>query len=448
MIAAVRRLPPAFVLALLVQGLIVAARLAFLASGSTWWMTSASWALTSQGVSFVTLSLLAAGAFDLARRTSSPAADAARIAGIVFTTAVGMSVAGILLHYFQMTRTDGAPPIEVLYDIESYAWSLLMIGGIAALVTAGDGWRRVPALAGVAMVGIVISRAPPVLGTPLYEALYGALGRAGASMVFSLSWLAALGAVAALIAGTEKAEPAEDGPACERGLRRTSSALWIRVIAAALFVAIAMFAMVGRRGGGAASVAKFLMVAGPALNAFALGSFGFGAFTAARSGVRDFSSYALYGAGALSLWAAGAMLTQLPWLYQRFYRDDRGSFGGDHGSRMVETLTLGIPLVAGAGVVALTIAIAGFARRRDLQDLRDQTSARAAAFVVLIIASLVIVQYGLPKARSEGMFLAMSFAAAGAGLCAIAMMAKLCSLAADAVRQAPGLPTATLRPPD
>lgn len=435
MIGAVQRIPPAFLLAVIVQVLVVALRVALLVAGKIPWMTSASWALVAQGTSIVTVALLAAGAFDLARRTSSPAAEAARAAGIVFTVAVGLDAAGVLLNYIQMSHDGG--PFELLFTVESYLWSAVMIGGFAALITACDGWRRAPALAVVAIVTIVISRGPPVLLTPIYEALHDAIGRIGASITLSLIWLVALGATVALVAGTHRVEPSEDGLACERGLRRTSSAMWLRVIASGALVVVAVFA-------GGMSFIKFVMVAAPVLNAFALASFALGAFMAARSGVRDYSAFGLYAAGALSLWSAGAMLAQAPWLYWAYYRPDRNN---DYGLEIAQALGMAIPLVASAGIVVLTIAIAGFARRRSLQDLRDQTTVRAGIFVALTVLSMLIGVYGLPKARTEGTVLAMGLVIAVAGLVATVMVAKLFSLAANEIAQAPGLPVATAREP-
>lgn len=437
MIGAMRRLPPAFLLALVVQCVIVALRITMVSSGESLWMGSASWSLLAQGVSLVTVSLLAAGAFDLGRRTSSSAAGAARTAGVVFTVAVGLVAVGIVVDYLQMSRDGG--PIELLYTVESYVWSATMIGGFAALITAAGGWRRAPVLAGVAIVAIVISRAPPVLWKPLHAVFLEVVGRAGATLVFSLLWLVALGATVALLAGMDKVEPSEDALACERGLRRASSALWLRVIAAGALVLVMLLAVASRGGG--ASMLKAIMVGAPVLNAFALASFALGAFTVARSGARDFSPFALYSAGALSLWSAGALLAQAPWLYRAYYHPGSDN---DYGLEMAQALGMAIPVVAAAGVVVLTVAIAGFARRRSLYDLHEQTSLRAGAFVVLMIGSLLIGKYVLPKARSEGALIAMSLAIGAASLCAVVLVAKLCSLAAAAVAQAPGLPTATV----
>ena len=61
-----------------------------------------------------------------------------------------------------------------------------------------------------------------------------------------------------------------------------------------------------------------------------------------------------------------------------------------------------------------------------------------------MLSSVAIQQWMLPNAKSLGSFAGMTLLAAGAGLYATILMAKLCTLAADAVDREPGLPTAKL----
>jgi hypothetical protein len=438
MMTNLRRIPPAFVMVAVSQLAVVALRLGLLTAKEDSWLISTRFSLFTQGVSFAMTALLVAGALDLGRRTTGREATAARVAAGVFIAGVVLDLAFPILMY--LIGDHYGPTLELVFQIDAYAWSAVMIGGFAALVIAGGGWQRSPVLASVALGAITLARLPPVLHTPLREAL----GMAAASYVFSLFWLTALGCTIALLAcNGDRAEPAEDGVLCERGLRRVSDTLWLRVIAAAVLTGLSMMVLASR-GTGGVKILQFAMIAGPAINTAAFMMVAFGAFAAARSGTRELSSSTLHAAGALSLWTAGAMLAQLPSLY----RISRGDGGDTYASEVVQTFSLAIPLVGAMGIVVLVTAVAGFARQRSLTDLRDQASSRGGAFAVLMAVSMLISTYALPKATTQGQFLALSFSTAIAGLVAIVMIAKLFSLAAAAVHQAPGLPTATLRTPD
>jgi len=62
-----------------------------------------------------------------------------------------------------------------------------------------------------------------------------------------------------------------------------------------------------------------------------------------------------------------------------------------------------------------------------------------------MLGTVAVQQWLVPKADSLGSFAFMTLLAAGAGLAATVMMARLCTRAADSVHAEPGLPTATLR---
>lgn len=433
-----RRLPVAFVIVAAVQLVMVSLRLGVIATNIPSWLGSMRFSLFAQGVSFATTALLVAAAFELARRTTGRASAAARVAGIVFAVGLALDAAFPVLMF--LVDDHYGLTLELVLEIDAYLWSGVMIGGFVALLFAGGGWQRAPALASVALGAIAVSRAPPLIQTPLRAAL----GQAAGSYVFSLLWLVALGCTIAVLArAADHAEPAEDTALGERGLRMAANGLWLRVVAVGVLIGLGMMVHASRRSGGN-HVLPLAIAAGRAVYVAGILIFAFGAFMTARSRLRDLSSLSLHIAGTLSLWVAGVLLAQLPALHGISRGRD---LGADLAAERVKAFGLVLPLVGAAGLVMLGTAIAGFARKRELTELRHLASSRTGAFAVLILLNALFSTYALPQATTKGQFIAMSFSAAIASLVAIVMLAKLCALAADAVHQAPGLPTARLHEP-
>jgi hypothetical protein len=116
-------------------------------------------------------------------------------------------------------------------------------------------------------------------------------------------------------------------------------------------------------------------------------------------------------AGLLALWSAGIANMQLPQMYTVLYG---GEDYGHYGAEMMELAAV-VPLVAAAALAVLAATIGAFANKRSLEDLRVHASGKGVGFVALMLASVGITTWLLPKAGSISGFVTMS-------LCAIVAM--------------------------
>ena len=147
---------------------------------------------------------------------------------------------------------------------------------------------------------------------------------------------------------------------------------------------------------------------------------------------------------AASLWWLGVTLAQLPYTYRLLYGgDDHGFDYGGHAQDYAQALSIVGPLVAVAAIAAVARAISMFAARRGFEQLRFEAQGKGIGFVGLMLASVGVQQWLLPKAISEGSMTFMVLGAAVCSLYATVLMARLCALAADSLQAEPGLPTAT-----
>lgn len=435
MMRAVRRLPRAFVIATALQLVFVPLRFVVFGSEHSSVRDNPRWIVTSNGVWFATLALLAAGALELARRVPARQAGAARFAAAIFCSGLVLELGIRVVHYLAAFHY---PNLHThMYLLGMSAWSVLVISGFLALLIASRGFRDSRVLAWPAALAIVVARVPP----HGEDALAAAIGHSATVYVTTVMGIAAVIFTMMVVArAVDQVELEDNTDLCERGLRRVAAALWLRMLISAS-LAVDAVRMVEARGSVVSTFHQFALVAGHVVGIAVLVGIAFGAFAAARSGVRDFSSYALHMAGALLSWVVGAMLMQLP---------DVLSLGASTGSflGLLEIFPLAIPLVSAAGIVIIAIAISSFANRRGLGELRARASWLASGFVALSLVSMVLTTYGLPKVMTNGSLIAVTIGIGIATVVAAVMMAKLCTLAADAVRGARGLPIATARLPD
>ena len=148
-------------------------------------------------------------------------------------------------------------------------------------------------------------------------------------------------------------------------------------------------------------------------------------------------------AKAASLWCLGVTLAQLPYTYRMLYAAEEYGYGSA-ARDYVQALSVIAPIVAIAAIAAVARAIAGFAARRGLEQLRFEAQSKGVGFVTLMLASIGLQQWLLPQMTSEGSLMFMMLGAAVCSLWATVLMARLCALTADSLQAEPGLPTATV----
>jgi len=237
-------------------------------------------------------------------------------------------------------------------------------------------------------------------------------------------------------------EPARAPETATAGLRTIASALWLRVIAACGVAGLTLLLMLGKPGEGAVGVLKLAMISGAVINAISVAMMTRGALAASRSGIADLPRTPLVLAAAAAVWCLGVALSQLPHMYRMLY-GDHDEYGSGHDSQdYVQALALTVPLVATGAVAAVAAAIGGFASRRGLEQLRSEAQGKGAGFVALMLGSIAVQAWLLPKADSLGSFAFLTLCAAACGLFATVLMARLCTLAADSLHATPGLPSA------
>ena len=297
-------------------------------------------------------------------------------------------------------------------------------------------------LPAIAVIGVPIP--------PLADAMWGGRGLGFTTTVLirlAPYVVLALGSLAATNVAARTLASPTDEPA-ERPFEQAARALWLRVIAAVSLAGVTLLAM--SAGAGFASLFKLVTIMGPLVDAIALAAFARAALGLSRANVSRWLGLA---AATGALWCAGVMLSRIPIAYEFAYPSARtggfiGMFDSDDAVRLATAYAITVPLVAAISIGLVLIAITGLARRRNLDDVRENASVRTGAFVVLALGSLFIAHYGLAQiafGMTNGMLLLAVVAAAGASIYALVIAAKLCEQARAIVSSDPtGLPAATL----
>ncbi|HEY5924878.1 MAG TPA: hypothetical protein VIV11_24525 [Kofleriaceae bacterium] len=430
----VRTLPPALVIAFAVWFVMTVVRLIFLLSAKEPW-AAVRFNLVSEGTGFATEALAVAGAYELLRRVSGLEALGVRLALVGLIGALSVNVTWGFVQFMEKAWEH-----EWIYQSYNYAyfgvWLLVPIGIATAL------WREKRELGIFIVLVMLLTWPPPFLATHMYSWLPS--GKSGFVIETSLRALryVMLFAGFAMIA---RGAAISDQVRAAAGLRTAAKALWLRIIAAVGLVLFTLLLIGSKAGQGAVSTFKLVTLAAFIINIIALVQFGLGALRSARGNVADLGRWPFVIGGGASLWGAGVMLGQLPWLYKMLYKSDSGMFSRSETTDWAQALSLAMPLVITAGVAAIAVAISGFAARRAREDLRASAQAKGAGYVALSLVALAIMQWMIPEAMkgaSMGTYAMLSLLAAGASLVAIVMMARLLNEAAAALESEPGLPPA------
>lgn len=415
-----RAIPPALMLAFALDLGFLVVRLVFTSSG-------ARWALAEDGVALAVNALAMFGLIDLARRLSGREGQGLRIAMAGFAGKLALvMVGGLVLNFTSWSS-------ETIFTVDGYLWFAAKLAVPIGLAIAA--WKRAPVLVAVAVVARLADDLPP----PLARAFYGWLDLGVQGWFVLDSVLRAVGIVLAIavVATVARGAPTSEPARAVAGLRRSASALKLRVIAAVVMTGLTLLVIAGKSGEGAVSMLKLAMMAGAVINIVAMVLLALGTVEAARSGLGDLPRWPLLLSSVLAMWCVGVLLAQLPYLYRMLY-------AGDREDDYAQAWSVGLPLIATAGIALIAVAVSGLASRRGDDELRAEASGKGAGFVLLMLVSVAIQTWWLPKADSLGVFVGMTLCAAVAGLYATLILAKLCDLAAVAVDREPGLPTAKL----
>lgn len=394
--------------------------------------------LASSGMFVVIYVLGIAGFLELAGRTTGRTRIGLRVVAAGF--ALGLADMGfwIVFSYVQPHWS-----IEKIGLVQQWSWFVLNLLPVLGLVIATfDRDRR------AAVIGLVVLLIADPL-PPLAQPMYGWLGDSWKAMIGLENGLRLVEVILMFVLARLVAdgEPVRARDIASSGLRTIASALWLRVIAAVGVSGLTLMLMLGSSGEGSMGVLKLAMLSGAVINAISVAMMVRGALAASRGGVVDLPRTPLVLAAGGALWCLGVALHQLPFTYRMLYGDhDDFSFSGSHDTQdYAQALALTMPLVATGAIAAVAAGIAGFAGRRGLEQLRDEAQGKGAGFVGLMLASIAIQAWLLPKADTRASFAMMTIGAAVLALWATVLMARLCALAADSLHAEPGLPTATLR---
>jgi len=423
-----RALPPVLVMAIVLQ---VAAAAYYavwrLAEPGEHWFARAM--LTSRGIHFAIDLMAIVGVFELARRSTGRTRAALTGAWIAFAVGSVVSIS------FDWVFTLWAPGIDSSFDKVWLALSYVGYGidMVAAICLAVAVLPKLPIAIG-GFVLLAIGHPPPIV--------YGWIGDGrAASLTFNIGAELAFAVGFALLAITCASAGTTESRRAVAGLRQVGGALKLRVAAALCGTGLLLLVMMSHSGGdGALGVVKLAMMSAAVLNFVAQMMMSFGAMNGASAELPDLPRWAMAVAAALALWAAGVMAAQLPHLYEVLYGHEHDSWGGNYA----EALATALPLVVTAAVGIVAGAIGALAARRGDEQLRTHASGKGVGFVALMLASIGITAWVLPDAKSEGGLIGIMFCAAGCGLWAMILGARLCSLGADAIDAEPGLPAAKI----
>lgn len=372
------------------------------------------------------------GALELADILPRPAALGARLAAAGWAITLALSVFDLMLSFSQSFAQSAETFVR-------WTWFLALLAvGVGLAIAA---WRK-PAIALVGAALWLLTDHPP----PLEDWFVKQFADRSTLFLVQLGFHALQGVSVLLLAGAAVGGVPHDFAVREperlrRGFSGLATSMWIRVLSVSMLPLLALI-MTGSRGDNAVKMMTYAIVAAAIINIGSLFVFAWGALEAARSRHLEVSRGPLLVAATAALWCAGLALYQTPEVYQMM-TGGRDRFGEDSG--IATAFSIVAPFVAAAAVVAATIAISGFANRRQQLDLGTRAHTVGVVFVLLQAANLAVMHWMLPEARSNGSGLMILLLALGCALAGIVMFAKLARDAAALVTDhAPKLPTATM----
>jgi hypothetical protein len=418
-------IPIAILVAVALEGVLTIVRLAIPAD----WRISPTYWLISSGGNAAAALLTTMGIAELVRRLPERLAAGARIAMIGSAVFFALSLSnGLMNLVIGMLGEKG----ELGWKMQSYAYLATSLVICAGVIVAAGGFARVAPTAIALIVLTLVLMPPPFLGPRIYSFL-----GSSARYVFPLISLAQLVVQTLLIReaarSSTRALPAE--PTAPFALLGAS--LRARVIAMFVLIGFTVFAVGGRSLG----MMKVALVGAPLINIAAFIVFAVAAARAAR-GLETKLQWMFGVATGATAWCAGVLSMQTIAVYQML-KGDSGAWSGERDTEMAQALGITMPLVATVGVVLALLAVGAHLRKLGHQSVSDSIGPRTTTFVVLMLVSVLIQIYGVPKAKSTGEFVMYGLGAAVCGVIALLVAANSFKRASEATSTT-ALPTATM----
>jgi hypothetical protein len=287
-------------------------------------------------------------------------------------------------------------------------------------------------LAAVGIVVGLVTTPPPFLALRVQQALELSIT---ARPYFHAALEIPQAVIVLVLAFAASTAPTPDTPTpalAERGFRRASRALWLRVIAVGLVPALTLLAALGSSGDMTA-VVKTATVAAVVVGVASLTQFAVGMIGIAHAQLAHLRALPLYAAGVGALACAGLTMVQM-----QFMRESDRYLAG-----RATMWSFAAPLVAIGSLWCLRFAIIDFATDRRFLALRMRASGRGGGACGLLLTSLVITSWLMPNAGSVGVALFLMLVSLACSLGGTVILANLCGAAGESVRDVPVLPTAT-----
>jgi len=438
---ALRKMPPAMLLAFAISGLLGLLDLGYVASASDSALMHGgpeAWPDLLGGAGLATNVLLLAGALSLAARSTAGAAVGARLAAVGFAMRIAMQVAWLLFNaYLTSNIVDRMP--ETLWHLLQLAQSVSALVVAVGLALAARRWYLI--VAGVLVTAV--THPPWFVGQVLYAKV--AHSERGAYFLIDTlgltSWVMLF--LFALVASSQLG-PVREVARPTRGLHRIALALRMR-IGVAIVLALVPLPFVGSEHVTHDMLQAYhvLLLVAAAFTLAVLVVYALGALDAVRGGGGDLPTWPMLAASAAALWVGGALLDHLPDLYLAIAGKHEPTYGLFLLSQPVAMPRLPLQLVETGAVIGVLIALAVLARKHGLEALRQRTTVRTGIVLALALASMALAHFTIgPIDEASAMSAAIAVFGASLFIAALWLAAGTCSAAVRALAGEPALPAA------
>jgi hypothetical protein len=412
------------------------------------------WARSSSGVWFAIEALGIVGCFELAARRTRTASVGARIAGVGFSLHLAFGFVAQLLSLFVLPTYREHP--DTLVTLVNLQWTTSAVIVCVTSIGLGLASGRVS----VAIAGGVASLVlvpPTSLGELLYrplETLFHVESHRAVVVFISLLGLARQVMMLVLgVVASNAPELAPDATAPPRGLDRLSRALLGRVIVKVVLAGMLPVLFI-LHGYGPYHSGGWWMLARITADITLFVLFARGALVVTKGPLADLPRWPFVLAAALALFAAGAMLHDVPGIIAPWIggpeAQERSVLLGmfDPDVRTSEVLLASIAELAwSAALVCVLATIAVVARRRDQIELATRTTNRTAALIGAVLVSIgAFYLADVPGGADGGAAPAVLVLLIPAIVILVlnVLASKTCREASHAFERGPGLPTAKL----